>query len=209
MSLIEDLKWRYAAKKYDTTKKISDEDLETLQEAIQLTATSYGLQLFNVINVEDAETRKALQPASWGQSQIVDASHLFVFAIPTEVTGEMIEGFAKLMADTRGIPVEALDGMVDFMKGKIGAFTKEQQQVWLSKQTYIALGNVMAMAAELKIDGTPMEGFEPNIYDEILDLKNQGLTSTVVMALGYRSEEDDNQNAKKVRRPISELFLVK
>lgn len=209
MGLIESLKWRYATKKYDSAKKISGDDLDQLKEAVQLTATSYGLQLFHVIDVEDKETRKALQPASWGQSQIVDASHLWVFAIPTAVTDEMIEGFAKLMEDTRGLPAGTLDGMADFMKGKIGGFSQEEQQVWLSKQTYIALGNLMAMAGELKIDGTPMEGFEPNIYDEILDLKQEGLTSTVVMALGYRAEEDDLQHGKKVRRSTSELFMVK
>lgn len=209
MGLIDSLKWRYATKKYDSSKKISDEDLETLQEAIQLTATSYGLQLFNVVNVEDKETRKALLPASWNQSQIVDASHLFVFAIPTSVTPEMIDAFAKFSEEHKELPSGTLNGMADFMKGKIGAFSKEEQQNWLAKQTYIALGNVMAMAGELGIDGTPMEGFEANIYDEILDLKEMSLTSTVVMALGYRSEEDQNQHAKKLRRPINELFLVK
>ena len=209
MGLIENLKWRYATKKYDASKKINDEDLEVLQEAIQLTATSYGLQLFNVINVEDADTRAALLPASWGQTQIVDASHLFVFAVPTQVTREMIESYAKIMAETRGIPVDALTGMVDFMSSKVLEFTPEQQQVWLAKQTYIALGNVMVAAGELKIDGTPMEGFDPQQYNEILGLNDLGLTSTVVMALGYRSEEDEAQHGKKVRRPISELFLVK
>jgi len=205
--IVKNLEWRYATKKFDTDKKISDSDLETLRRVVQLTATSYGLQLFKVIEVEDEEIRQQLQPASWGQSQIVDASNLWVFTCNTEVTDDMIDGMLKISSETTGAPLEKLKGYGDFMKSTIGKMSKEQQQIWLTKQTYIALGKLMTACAELKIDSTPMEGFEVEKYNEILKLDELGLTSTVVLAMGYRSEEDQNQRNPKVRRAVEDLFI--
>ena len=205
--IVKNLEWRYATKQFDADKKISDSDLETLRRVVQLTATSYGLQLFKVIEVEDEEIRQQLQPASWGQSQIVDASNLWVFTCNTEVTDDMIDGMLKISSETTGAPLEKLKGYGDFMKSTIGKMSKEQQQIWLTKQTYIALGKLMTACAELKIDSTPMEGFEVEKYNEILKLDELGLTSTVVLAMGYRSEEDQNQRNPKVRRAVEDLFI--
>jgi len=205
--IVKNLEWRYATKQFDADKKISDSDLETLRRVVQLTATSYGLQLFKVIEVEDEEIRQQLQPASWGQSQIVDASNLWVFTCNTEVTDDMIDGMLKISSETTGAPLEKLKGYGDFMKSTIGKMSKEQQQIWLTKQTYIALGKLMTACAELKIDSTPMEGFEVEKYNEILKLDELGHTSTVVLAMGYRSEEDQNQRNPKVRRSVEELFI--
>lgn len=205
---IENQKWRYATKKFDATKKVTASDLETLKEAIQLSTSSYGLQLYKVFIIENPEVRAQLQPASWGQSQIVEASHLFVFANIVDVQDKHIDDYVQNIADTRGLSVEDLKGYSDFMKSKIVPLPIEQKAVWTSKQTYLALGNLLNAAAELKIDVTPMEGFEPEKYNEILGLKELGLNASLVAAVGYRHEEDATQHYVKVRKPKQELFTT-
>ena len=205
-NFIENQNWRYATKKFDATKKVSTEDLETLKKAIQLSSSSYGLQLYKVFIIENPEVRAQLQPVSWGQSQIVDASHLLVFANIVNVQESHIDAYVQNIADTRGLSVEDLKGYSDFMKSKIVPLPVEQKAVWTSKQTYLALGNLLNAAAELKIDVTPMEGFEPEKYNEILGLGKLGLNASLVAAIGYRHEEDATQHYAKVRKPIEELF---
>ena len=206
MSLIENLKWRYATKKYDTTKKVSEEDMSQIKEAIRLSASSYGLQLFKVIDVENKEIREKLQPASWGQPQITDASHILVFCGYADVKDEHIDEYMNLKADTQGLDVENLKGYGDFVKGKMNEAPVEFKQVWTAKQTYIALGVAMDACAELKIDSTPMEGFDASAYNEILGLSEKGLKADVVLAVGYRSDEDATQHGAKVRKPKERLF---
>ena len=205
-NFIENQNWRYATKKFDATKKVSTEDLETLKKAIQLSSSSYGLQLYKVFIIENPEVRAQLQPVSWGQSQIVDASHLLVFANIVNVQESHIDAYVQNIADTRGLSVEDLKGYSDFMKSKIVPLPVEQKAAWTSKQTYVALGNLLNAAAELKIDVTPMEGFEPEEYNEILGLDKLGLNASLVAAIGYRHEEDATQHYAKVRKPIEELF---
>ena len=205
---IENQKWRYATKKFDAAKKISAADLETLKEAIQLSTSSYGLQLYRVLIIENPEVRAKLQPVSWGQSQIVDASHLLVFANIVNVQESHIDAYVQNIADTRGLSVEDLKGYSDFMKSKIVPLPVEQKAVWTSKQTYLALGNLLNAAAELKIDVTPMEGFEPEKYNEILGFNALGLNASLVAAVGYRHEEDATQHYVKVRKPKQELFIT-
>lgn len=205
-TFIENQNWRYATKKFNSEKKISDADLEILKDAIQLSSSSYGLQPYKVLIIENEEIRKQLQPASWGQSQIVDASHLFVFANITNVDEEYINNFAQNVATTRNIPFENVKGYADFMISKITTLTPEQQAIWTAKQTYLALGNLLNAAAELKIDVTPMEGFDPAQYDEILGLKAKGLHASLVATIGYRHHEDATQHYTKVRKPKAELF---
>ena len=205
-NFIENQNWRYATKKFDATKRVSTEDLEILKKAIQLSSSSYGLQLYKVFIIENPEVRAQLQPVSWGQSQIVDASHLLVFANIVNVQESHIDAYVQNIADTRGLSVEDLKGYSDFMKSKIVPLPVEQKAVWTSKQTYLALGNLLNAAAELKIDVTPMEGFEPEKYNEILGLDKLGLNASLVAAIGYRHEEDATQHYAKVRKPIEELF---
>lgn len=206
-NFIQDANWRYATKKFDATKKVSNEDLATLKEAIRLSSSSYGLQPYKVLFVENPELRAQLQPVSWGQSQIVDASHLIVFANVTNIGETEIDAYFKNLTETRNIPMEALQGYADFMKSKITTLSEEARNVWTSKQTYLALGNLLNAAAELKIDVTPMEGFEPEQYDEILGLKKLGLHASLVATIGYRHEEDATQHYVKVRKSNEELFL--
>lgn len=205
---IENQKWRYATKKFDATKKVSASDLEILKKAIQLSTSSYGLQLYKVFIIENPEIRAKLQPVSWGQSQIVEASHLFVFANIVDVQDEHIEDYIQNIANTRGLTLEDLKGYSDFMKSKIVPLPVDKKSVWTSKQTYLALANLMNAAAELKIDVTPMEGFEPEKYNEILGLNEIGLNASLVATVGYRHEEDVTQHYAKVRKPIEELFIT-
>ena len=207
-NFIENQKWRYATKKFDASKKVSASDLETLKEAIQLSTSSYGLQLYKVFIIENPEVRAQLQPASWGQSQIIEASHLFVFTNIVDVQDQHIDAYVQNFANTRGLTVEDLKGYSDFMKSKIVSLPVDQKAVWTSKQTYLALANLMNAAAELKIDVTPMEGFEPEKYNEILGFNALGLNASLVAAVGYRHEEDATQHYVKVRKPKQELFTT-
>mgnify|MGYP006191314391 FL=1 len=206
-NFISNAKWRYATKKFDATKKVSTENFETLKEAIQLSASSYGLQPYKVFIIENPEIRAKIQPVAWGQSQIVDASHLLVFANITNFGEAEIDASIKNMAETRGIPVESVQGYADFMKSKITTLPEEARNVWTSKQTYLALGNLLNAAAELKIDVTPMEGFEPAAVNEILGFDKLGLNASLLATIGYRHEEDATQHYAKVRKSNEELFI--
>ena len=207
-SFIENQNWRYATKKFDTTKKVSPQDLETLKEAIRLSSSSYGLQLYKIILVENTTIREKLQPASWGQTQFVDASHLIVFANQTHIGNPEIDSYLKNVSQTRNMPIDALSGYGDFMKSKINSLPEEAKNVWTAKQTYLALGNLLNAAAELKIDVTPMEGFDAKEYNEILGLDKLNLNAAVVAAVGYRHEEDATQHYKKVRKSNADLFIT-
>lgn len=206
MKLLEALKWRYATKKFDSTKKISESDLEQIKEAVRLSASSYGLQLFKVLLIEDAELRGKLQAASWNQAQITDASQLFVFCNYTKVKPENIDEYIDLKAKTQGIDVNLLTDYADFMKNTIGGMPEEVQAIWTAKQTYIALGNLLAASAELGIDACPMEGFVAKQYNEILGLDEKGLNAAVIATVGYRSSEDETQGMPKVRKSSEDLF---
>ncbi|WP_299898939.1 NAD(P)H-dependent oxidoreductase [uncultured Aquimarina sp.] len=206
MQLIQNLEWRYATRKFDPEKKVSKSDLENIKKAISLAASSYGLQAYKVLIIEDPEIRKKLQPESWGQSQIVDASQLIVFCNYTNVDNQVIDDYLKLKADIQNLNLEDLKGYGDFMKSKITELPDEIMKAWTAKQTYIGLGNLLAACAELKIDACPMEGFSPEGYDSILNLSEKGLSAAVIATIGYRSEEDMTQHSKKVRKPIQELF---
>ena len=206
-TFIENQNWRYATKKFDNTKKVSAEDLETLKEAIRLSSSSYGLQPYKVLIIEDKTLREKLQPVSWGQSQIIDASQVIVFANETNIGNAEIDTYLKNISDSRAIPLESLSGYGDFMKSKITAMTDDQKLVWTSKQAYLALANLLNAAAELKIDVTPMEGFESEKYNEILNLTEKGLNAVVVATIGYRHEDDATQHYKKVRKSTQELFI--
>jgi nitroreductase len=207
-TFLEDQNWRYATKKFDATRKVSASDLKILKEAIRLTASSFGLQPYKVIIVETENLRAQLQPAAWGQSQITDASHLFVFANITDFGNEQIDDAIENLTKTRGLPADALNGYGDFMKSKISTLPLESKNTWASKQTYLALGNLLNAAASLKIDVTPMEGFEPEKFNAILGLDKLGLNASLVATVGYRSEDDATQHYAKVRKSDENLFLT-
>ncbi len=207
-TFLDNQNWRYATKKFDATKKISNEDLDTLKEAIRLSSSSYGLQPYKVIIVEDPKLRANLQPAAWGQSQIVEASHLIIFANETKIDDSTIDDYIKNISQTRNTPIEGLAGYGEFMKSKLTTLAAEEKNIWTAKQTYLALGNLLNAAAELKIDVTPMEGFVPAQINEILGLDKLNLNASLIATIGYRHEEDATQFYKKVRKSNEELFIT-
>lgn len=208
MQLLKSLNRRYATKKFNATKKVSDDVIALIEEATRLSASSYGFQPYTLLKIENPEIRKLLQPLSWGQSQIVDASHLYVFCSYLDFTEEMVNDYVHKKATIQNIPIDKLDGYSAFMKRKLKEISKQEMPHWTAKQTYIALANMLAACGELNIDSCPIEGFEPKEYDKLLGLNEKGLTATVVMTLGYHAQDDHNFNMVKVRRTREELFKV-
>tara|TARA_R110002124_G_scaffold127488_6_gene287556 strand:+ start:4038 stop:4568 length:531 start_codon:yes stop_codon:yes gene_type:complete len=172
-SYIENLNWRYATKKFDASKKVSKKDLENLLEATALSASSYGLQPYEILVVEDAALRNKLQPAAWGQSQITEASHLIVLANQSTFGEELVDDYLNNVSETRGIPSNDLQGYSDFMKSKLMPLSESAKATWTARQTYIALGNLLSAAADLKIDTCPMEGFDSAQFNEMLGLSKR------------------------------------
>ena len=207
-TFLENQNWRYATKKFDATKKITDADLAFLKEAIRLSASSYGLQPYKVFIVENSEVRAKLVAASYGQAQVADASHLLVFANELNFGVAGIDQFATTICKTRELPLEAIQGYVDYMKGNITGLPEEVRNIWTAKQTYLALGNLLNAAAEIQIDVTPMEGFIPEQVNEILGLDKLGLNACLLAPIGYRHAEDATQHYKKVRKSNEELFIT-
>ncbi|UTN04120.1 NAD(P)H-dependent oxidoreductase [Flavobacterium bizetiae] len=207
-TLLDNLNWRYATKKFDATKKISSADLNTLKEAVRLAASSYGLQPYKVVIVENPEIREQLKAAAYGQTQITDASQIFIFANDLNAGAESVDAYIKNISETRGVPADALAGFADMMKGTIANLSQDAKNIWTAKQTYIALGTLLAAAAELKIDATPMEGFNTAAFNEILGFDKLGLNASVIATVGYRHGEDDTQHYKKVRKSHEELFIT-
>lgn len=205
-SILENRTWRYATKKFDSSKKVSDKDFNLLMESVRLSASSYGLQPYKILVISDKEIREKLKPVSWGQSQITDASHLVVFANQIDFGSELVDDYISNVANTRNIPLDGLKQYSDFVKSSLIDLPAERKAIWASKQAYIALGNLMQAAAELKIDTCPMEGFDAEKYDEILGLTAKGLTAAVVLPIGYRSEEDETQHYAKVRKSKEDFF---
>ncbi len=205
-SYIADLNWRYATKKFDASKSIAMEDLDFILEATRLSTSSYGLQPYHIFVITDPKLRTKLQPVSWGQSQIVDASHLIVFANKVNFGEELLMDYLENVSRTRNISMDVLSGYGDFMKSKLISLSQEDKEVWTAKQTYLALGNLLNAAAFLKIDACPMEGFESEAYNDLLGLKAKGLNATVAATIGYRSAEDETQAYKKVRQSKEQLF---
>jgi len=203
---IEALEWRYATKKFDNTRKVSEDDLHHLLEAIRLAPSSFGLQPFQVIVIENTELREKLTPAAYNQTQISDASHLIVFAAKTSITEEYVDSYINNIAQTRGIEKDQVKGFGDYIVSNVSNLSSEQILEWNKKQTYIALGILAQTAAELRIDMTPMEGFSAAQFDEILGLTEKGLTTSLIAPIGYRSNEDGAQHFPKVRRSKSDML---
>lgn len=207
MSLIEQLNWRYATKKFDTNKELTPEQLDTLLTAIQLSPSSYGLQHYKVIVVKDPAVRQKLREAGYNQPQITDASHLLVFAAEANINEDYVKNFIDLVAEKRGVPRESLAGFENVLLGSIASRNAEQRLIWAQKQAYIALGLLVTAAALHHIDAGPMEGFDAAKFDEILGLPEKGLTATVIAAVGFRADDDAYVKLEKVRKPKEDLFI--
>lgn len=205
-SVIDALQWRYAVKKFDATRKIPAATWASLEEATVLSPSSYGLQPWRFFVVDDPAIRAQLRPASWGQSQITDASHLLVFARRTSMTTADVDAYVQRIVEVRGGDAAALK---DYRAMMVNHVTNPALDVnaWATKQVYIALGVFMAAAAMMGVDACPMEGFQPAEYDRILTLPERGYHATVVATAGYRAADDMFAGFKKVRWPMNEAVV--
>ncbi|MEM7590487.1 MAG: NAD(P)H-dependent oxidoreductase [Cyanobacteria bacterium P01_A01_bin.83] len=205
--VLEQLHWRYATKKFDSNKKISEASWQTLEQSLVLSPSSFGLQPWQFFVIRNPQIRQKLLEYSWGQTPVVNASHLVVFATKNDINEQDVERHIQRMAQVQQISPEKLSGFANVVKG----FIKEPPyplnlNEWAGKQAYIALGFFMTCAAMLGIDTLPMEGFVPNKYDEVLDLKSKGYSSVVLCAAGYRADDDKYAANPKVRFPIAEII---
>ncbi len=206
MSITTAIHWRYTTKRMNGTK-IPKEKLERILEAISLAPTSFGLQPYSIIVIENKEMLEKIKPIAMGQPQITEASALLVFAVWDTLTLEKIQDYIALIAKERKVSVDSLKQFQDVMAAQLQN-SDSDNFIWNSKQAYIALGFALVAAAVEEIDSTPMEGFDKNGLDDLLNLKEKGLRSSVIMTLGYRDAANDYlANLKKVRRNKDLLFI--
>ena len=207
--LLEALNWRYATKVFDATKKISAEVWHALEQALVLTPTSYGMQPYQFLVVQDAAKRAALLPHSWGQKQVVDCSHFVVFTARTEMKDADVAKLIQRTSDVRGISLEKLNFYRDMILSDVvnGPRSKTAHE-WAARQAYIALGNLMTCAAVLGVDACPMEGLVPAEYDQVLNLNGSGFKTVVACALGYRATGDKYASLTKMRFETKDLVRV-
>lgn len=203
---LDKLQWRYAAKKMDPSKAVPEDKVNQIVEAVRMAPTSSGLQPFELLVITNKEIRAQIEPVSWNQSQITDGSHLLVFAAWDNYTAERIDAVTQQMAEERGGMNDMLAGYFDNLKKMYLPRDAEENYAHAARQAYIALGFALAAAAELEVDSTPMEGFDPAAVDQILGLKEKGLRSVLLLPLGYRAEEGDwLASMKKVRKPAAAM----
>jgi len=204
------LRWRYATKVFDPARKIPADTWATLEQALVLSPSSFGLQPYQFLIVQDPELRAKLLPFTWGQKQVVDCSHYVVFTARTRLAAEQVDAFIRRIAEVRGISpeTESLKSYRAMMAGSLldGGPVAGMIPEWAARQAYIAIGNLMTSAALLGVDACPIEGFQPDKYDEVLHLKDSGFASVVCCALGYRAVSDKYATLPKVRLPEAELI---
>jgi nitroreductase len=206
-TIIENLKWRYATKAFDTNKELPAADLDYILEAGRMSASSYGLQPFKMVVVTDPAKKAALVPHAWNQTHVGENSALIILAARTDVNEAMIADYTARIEATRGLPAGATDGYKDMMTGSLMAHSAEHRTIWAQKQCYIALGSMMLAAAERGVDGCPMEGFVATGFDEVLGLAAHNLTASVIFPVGYRAESDATQHYAKVRRDAADIIV--
>jgi nitroreductase/dihydropteridine reductase len=206
MELINNLKWRYAVKKY-SDELVSEDKIDQIIEAINLSASSCGIQPYRLFVITNSEVRQRLAQGSFN-TQIQASSHLLVFAGFNKITSEYIADYVTMMEKQRNMENGALIELTNILTSHFSTQTPEQNALWSSKQAYIGLGTALIAAAELKVDATPMEGFDPNLFDEVLSLSEKGLHASVIISLGYRDTQNDYlASMAKVRLPINEFSI--
>jgi nitroreductase / dihydropteridine reductase len=203
------LAWRYATKKFDPSKKVSEADLASILEAGNLAPTAYGLQPFRIIKIENRDLRSKMREVSYGQAQVTEAGTLLVIARRTDIDEAYITEYIERTAEIRGMNTADLEGFKATMIGDMTSRSQENINAWSGRQSYIALGTMIAQASLLGVDTGPMEGFVNAQVDEILDLKEHNLESVAYLVLGYRDESDTFASLKKVRLPLEDFVITK
>jgi nitroreductase len=204
--ILQQLQWRYATKKFDPTRKIPAELWQILEQSLVLSPSSFGLQPWKFIVVQNPQLRRQLLEHSWGQTQVIDASHLVVFAIKKDLDAADVDRYVARMAEVQQTPIDTLQGFANMVKGYLNTppYPMDVNE-WAKRQVYIALGQYMTSAAMLGIDTCPMEGFVPAKYDEILGLSDRGYAAVVLCPAGYRATDDRAATKPKVRYPTQEV----
>jgi nitroreductase/dihydropteridine reductase len=204
MELIKNLQWRYAVKQY-SDELVSEDKIDQIIEAINLSASSCGIQPYRLFVITNPEMRQRLAMGSFN-AQIQASSHLLIFAGLNEITSEYIAAYTAMMEQQRNLENGAFGVLRDTLISYFSTQTPEQNAVWSDKQSYIGLGTALIAAAELKVDATPMEGFDPKIFDDVIGLSEKGLHASVIISLGYRDTSNDYlASMPKVRLPIGEF----
>lgn len=207
LEILEKLQWRYATKKFNSDKKLSDTQLNVLIQAFNLTATSYGLQTMKLVVVANQELKDSLLSSAYFQKQVVQASHVMVLCIQNDISETDVDNYFDAVQTIRNTPENVLIPFRNQLKSTIGNMQHATKREWAIRQTYIALGNLMTVCAIENIDSCPMEGFMPEKVDEVLNLKAHNLTSVLLLPVGFRADDDMFSSFKKVRKPIDEVVI--
>lgn len=205
--IIENLKWRYAVKKFDDSKILAEEKINILKDAFNLTATSYGLQPYKLVVLSNKKTQNQLVKHSWNQQQIGQASHLFIITVPKQISTIEVDEYFKLVQEIRNTPDNIIEPFKKMLSNSISNKSDEELFHWMKNQAYLALGNLMTVAANEKIDSCPMEGFSPEKYDEVLGLDSLNLKSVLVLAVGIRAEDCFMKDLQKVRKKPEDIII--
>ncbi len=206
-NILDALEWRYAVKKFDDKASLTEQQILEVKNAFNLSASSYGLQPYKMIVVQNPDLKEKLVPASYGQKQISQSAALLVFAVRTDFGLDYIDQYFEDMSVKRQIPLENLEGYKNFMKGSFANKSQEEIWSWSVKQVYLTMGHMLASLAAMKIDACPMEGIDTNAYDKILDLEPKQLKTIVAMQIGVRATDDATASALKVRKDLSEIII--
>ena len=207
MDIINSLEWRYATKKFDATKKLSNQQIDILKKAFSLTPTSFGLQPLKLIVIQNKELQEKFVEHSYFQRQVADASHLLVLCIENDTTVGDVNAYFDLEKETRGTSEEVVSTFRNQLVEMYKNMTLEEKQLSAVYQTYIALGNLMTVCAVEGIDSCPMEGFVPEKIDELLNLKKLNLKSVLMLPVGYSANDDVMKGMQKVRKSLTETVL--
>lgn len=208
MSFLENLNWRYATKKFDINKKVSEENLQKIRDAIHMTPTSFGAEMFSVVEVADLDIRNKIKEVAWNQSQITDADRIFVFCARNDAEARIENMFTTMSGGNDEMRKTVLGEYEAMVRGSVLSRSADEIMNWSARQAYIALGFALAAAAELKVDSCPMEGFDPKAVKDILGLGDEFLP-VVMLPVGYRDENDEHLKNPKFRFPESEIISKK
>lgn len=206
-NIIEKLEWRYAVKKFDPDRYLSEEQLNILIKAFNLTATSYGLQPIRMVVLQNKEMQASLVKHSYNQPQVAQASHVLVLCIEKNIDKDFIASYFEKVKQIRGTSEKILN---PFKESLIDSFSEKQEneiKEWATNQVYLAMGNLLTICALEQIDACPMEGFVPKAYDELLELDKEGLSSVLVLPVGFRAKDDFFSELKKVRRDLNKTII--
>ena len=206
MMYLEALQQRYSVKKFDKEKIVPAENIKNILKAAQLSASSLGLQPYEILVVESEDVKQKLIPAYYNPSQISTCSHMIILVSKKNLDENYLSKYFQHISKVRDIALENLDPFKNTINQHVERLSAEEINFWAEKQAYIVLGNLMFAAALENVDTCPMEGFNKEKIEEILDLDTKNESVSVTLALGYRAEDDIFQNFKKVRKPDDKLF---